>query len=55
VKASNTDPDDVGSFGESVALSREMLVVGAHGESGSAGINGNQADNNCLHAGAVYV
>ena len=67
VKATNTDPrDGFGGlrdiegfvfFPGSVALtSNGTLAVGAPGESSCAsGINGNQMDNNCLDAGAVYV
>ena len=56
VKASNTDANDV--FGFSVALSGDgnTLAVGAGGEKSAAtGVNGDQADNNANHAGAVYV
>jgi hypothetical protein len=53
VKASNTGPDN---FGASVALGDQMLAVGAAGESSCArGINGDQQDNGCSAAGAVYV
>jgi hypothetical protein len=53
VKASNTGPDN---FGASVALGDQMLTVGAAGESSCArGINGDQQDNSCEAAGAVYV
>lgn len=54
VKATNTDARD--EFGSSVALSKNTLAVGALGESSCAsGINGNQMDNSCPLAGAVYV
>jgi len=54
VKASNTDPND--RFGKSVALSERMLAVGADIEASCAtGVNGNQRDNSCPAAGAVYV
>jgi hypothetical protein len=54
VKASNTGAGD--SFGSSVVLSGDTLVVGASGEASCAtGINGNQGDNSCFGAGAVYV
>lgn len=54
VKASNTGTDD--SFGYSVAISGDTLVVGATGEASNAtGVNGNQADNSALEAGGVYV
>jgi K319-like protein/FG-GAP repeat protein len=62
IKASNSDSVDrnLGSqgdlFGHAVAVSGNTLVVGAHvEESCASGINGNQADNNCPSAGAVYV
>ncbi len=58
VKASNTGAGD--HFGTSVALSDDgtttTLAVGATGEDSSAtGIDGNQADNSAVGAGAVYV
>jgi len=56
VKASNTDGDD--RFGQSVTLSGDgnTLAVGAVQESGAAtGVNGDQADNSEVSAGAVYV
>jgi len=54
VKASNPDSND--EFGWSVALDSHTVVVGAPGESScAAGVNGNQADNNCYAAGAAYV
>ena len=56
LKASNTNAGDY--FGYSVALSADgsTLAVGAYQEGSAAtGINGNQADNNALYAGAVYV
>ena len=44
------------NFGSSMALSSETLVVGAPFESScAAGVNGNQADNNCFAAGAAYI
>ena len=55
-KASNTDGQD--QFGFSVALSADgsTMAIGAVGESSAAtGINGNQADNSLLVAGAVFV
>jgi hypothetical protein len=59
IKASNTgEPQDGDTFGASIALSDDgnTLAVGSPGEdSGSPGINGNQADNSALGAGAVYV
>jgi len=54
IKASNTGASD--SFGLSVALDGDTLVVGATGEdSGATGINGDQSDNSADGAGAVYV
>ncbi len=56
VKASNTGFGDL--FGNRVALSDDgnTLAVAASGESSSAtGINGNQASNTAMFAGAVYI
>jgi FG-GAP repeat len=55
VKASNTNQSD--QFGYSVALAADgTLAVGAPGEASAAtGVNGNQADNSLVFAGAVYV
>jgi hypothetical protein len=54
VKASNTGPMD--SFGSSVAIDGDTVVVGARSEdSGAAGVNGNQADNSIGESGAAYV
>jgi hypothetical protein len=56
VKASNTGAFD--EFGSALALDRNgrILVVGARNEDGGAGgVNGNQADNSAVNAGAVYV
>jgi len=56
IKASNTGTGD--SFGASVALSRDgtTLAVGASTEDSAAtGVDGNQADNSALAAGAAYV
>ncbi len=55
-KASNTQSDDV--FGELIALSADgnTLAVGAASEDSAAtGINGDQANNAAVDAGAVYV
>jgi hypothetical protein len=53
VKASNTDTGD--QFGASLAVKGDTLIVGASGEASCAtGVNGNQADNGCPRAGAVY-
>jgi HJR/Mrr/RecB family endonuclease len=56
LKASNTDAGD--EFGSDVALSADgsTIAIGASAEaSAAAGIDGNQADNSALFAGAVYV
>ena len=54
LKASNTDAGD--SFGISVAVSGDTVVVGADLESSNAtGVNGNQSDNSADSAGAAYV
>ncbi len=56
IKASN--PKEAALFGNAVALSSDgnTLAVGAYLEnSGSAGVNGNQADASADGAGAVYV
>ena len=54
LKASNTDSLD--SFGYSVGISGETIVVGAPNEaSASAGVNGEQSDNSAIDAGAAYV
>jgi hypothetical protein len=54
LKASNTGSGD--NFGRAVALSGNTLVVGAPQEASAAvGVNGNQADNTAIAAGAVYV
>src|SRR5207302_9945823 len=54
LKASNAQPDD--SFGQSVAISSDTIVVGAFPEySRATGINGNQADNSAPLSGAAYV
>jgi hypothetical protein len=45
-----------GWFGRSLALAGDTLAVGAPLEGGAAtGVNGNDANNTALHAGAVYV
>ena len=54
LKASNTDAGDL--FGSAVAISGDVILVGAPGESSAAdGINTNQADNSAKDTGAVYV
>lgn len=54
MKASNTDQGD--GFGRSVSVWGDTVVVGAPFESSSAtGVNGDQSDNQMVHAGAAYV
>jgi hypothetical protein len=54
IKASNTR--STAEFGESVALSKDFLAVGASGDSSNAtGVDGNQLDASLRSAGAVYV
>ena len=54
VKASNTGLDD--QFGLAVALHGNNLAVGAYWEDSAAtGTNGDQANNDALRAGAVYL
>jgi hypothetical protein len=54
LKASNSGFID--SFGSSVAISGDTVVVGAYNEDSSAtGIDGNQSSNSAPAAGAVYV
>ena len=54
LKASNAEAADF--FGSSLSLSGETLAVGASGEDSSAtGVDGNQASNAALGAGAVYI
>ena len=54
LKASNTDADD--SFGFSVAISGDTVIVGAQTEySNATGVNGDQTNNSAGGAGAAYV
>ena len=54
LKASNTGAGD--SFGASVSLSGDILAASAVAEASAAtGLDGNQADNSAVGAGAVYV
>jgi len=54
LKASTIDAGD--RFGRALALSDNLLVVGAQFEDSSAtGINGNETDNSAPSAGAAYV
>ena len=54
LKASNTESGD--RFGQAVSISGETVVVSALFEdSNASGVNGNQASNSALEAGAAYV
>ncbi len=54
LKASNTGAGD--SFGHSVAISGDTVVVGAFQEDSKAkSVNGNQSDNTSSNSGAAYV
>src|SRR6266568_2258439 len=54
LKASSTGGGD--AFGQSVAVSGDTVVVGAHFEDSNAtGVNGNQANNSAGDSGAAYV
>jgi hypothetical protein len=54
IKASNTDAGD--RFGYSLRIDDKTLAVGATRESSAAtGVNGNDADDTAVNAGAVYV
>ena len=55
VKASNTTTPQFRSFGQSVALDGNTLVVGAVDPSCATGVSGNQTNSGCPGAGAVYV
>ena len=54
LKASN--PEDFDNFGGSIAVSGDIVVVGAKSEDSNAtGVNGNQGDNTAGGAGAAYI
>ena len=54
LKASITGRSD--SFGFSVAISNDTVVVGAENEDSAAtGVNGDQNDNSAVNSGAAYV
>ena len=54
LKASNAESDD--HFGHAVAVSGDMIVVGAMGEASDAiGVGGDQLDNSVQNSGAAYV
>ena len=56
IKASNTDTNDAFGAALSVSSDGNTIAVGALNESSSAtGINGNEADNSALSAGAAYI
>jgi hypothetical protein len=53
LKAANTDPGDL--FGSSVAISEDVVLVGAPGEDSSAvGIADNSLDNSLSNVGGAY-
>ena len=53
IKASNTGGDD--QFGDSIALSGDILAVSATGEDNGTGTYGDQSDNTLINSGAVYI
>lgn len=54
LKASNTDAND--AFGADVVIDGDLLAVSATGESSNAtGINGDEANNDAMNSGAVYI
>jgi hypothetical protein len=54
LKAANAQAQD--TFGESVSISGDSVVVGAMGEASNAtGVNQNASDNSLVNAGAAYV
>jgi len=54
IKASNTGAGD--HFGSAVAISGDIVVIGAHGEDSKAnGINKDQGNNGAANSGAAYV
>ena len=54
MKASNSDTDD--EFADAAGFDGDTLVITAQGErSAGTGINGNEADDSLLSAGAGYV
>jgi hypothetical protein len=58
LKASNTEPlyTFIDTFGQTVALSGDTVVVGAPGEDSNAtGVDGDQDDNSVQESGAAYV
>ena len=54
LKASNTNAED--TFGQSVAIDGNTIVVGARQEASTAtGVDGDESNNGAPHAGAAYV
>jgi hypothetical protein len=54
LKASNTEGND--HFGQSIAIDKDILVVGAPGEDSQwSGVNVDQTDNQSPDSGAVYI
>jgi hypothetical protein len=54
LKASNTGSGD--EFGDSVAISNDIVIVGALGEESAAtGVNGDPSDDSASNSGAAYV
>ncbi len=54
LKASNTDAGD--AFGAEVVIDGDLLAISATGESSNAtGINGDEANNDAMNSGAVYI
>ncbi|MDB6024228.1 MAG: Integrin alpha beta-propellor repeat protein [Verrucomicrobiales bacterium] len=54
LKASNTGAGD--HFAETVAISGDTIVIGAHAEDSNAtGVNGDQSNNSAASAGVAYV
>jgi hypothetical protein len=50
------DAGDGDSFGNSLAISGDTVVIGAPGEDSNAtGVNGNQSNNSAINSGAAYV
>ena len=53
LKASNAEAFD--RFGSDVAVSGDVVAVGAADDSNATGVNGNQANNSASSSGAVYL
>ena len=53
---SGEETEEMDAFGSSVSLDGDTLIVGAFGEDGSsAGVNGDETDNDAEQSGAAYV